>query len=88
MIHIINNYYAVPNNMGFTVVQDKGKVDKDGNKLNTIIGYCGNIEEVCHLAYNVAAGEKVAERDMELSEAIQIMKDTKQMIHKALEGLT
>lgn len=68
-------------------MQDKGKFDKDGNKLNTTIGYCGDIAEVCWLAYKVAAGEKVAERDMELAEAIQIMKETKEMIYKALEGL-
>ena len=87
MIHIISNYYADPNNTGFTLVQDKGKVDQKGNMLKTTIGYCGDIAEVCWLAYKVAAGEKIAERDMEFSEAIQIMKETKEEIYKALEGL-
>lgn len=88
MIHIISNYYAIPNNTGFTLVQDKGKVDKDGKEIYATIGYCGDIAEVCWLAYKVAAGERIAERDMELSEAIQVMKETKEMIHNALEGLT
>lgn len=32
MIHLIENYYADPNNMGFTLVIDKGRKDKDGKK--------------------------------------------------------
>lgn len=87
MIHIIDNYYAVPNNMGFTLIQDKGKLDKDGNKICTTIGYCGDIAEVCWLAYKAVAGEKIGKRDMEFAEAIQVMKETKEMIHKILEGL-
>lgn len=28
MIHLIDNYYALDNNMGFTLAQDKGKTDR------------------------------------------------------------
>lgn len=85
MIHIIDSIYAIPNNMGFTVVRKK---DKEDSKTPVTIGYCGDLEEACHLAYKSAVSEKTIGKNMELSGAIQIMKDTKQMIHKALEGLT
>ena len=31
MVHLIENYYALTNNMGFTLAVDKGKTDKEGN---------------------------------------------------------
>ena len=39
MVHLIENYYALPNNMGFTLAVDKGKTDKEGNKIYDTIGY-------------------------------------------------
>ena len=45
MVHLIENYYALPNNMGFTLAVDKGKTDKEGNKIYDTIGYCGSFEE-------------------------------------------
>lgn len=32
MVHLIKNYFAIPNNMGFTLVTDKGRTDKEGKK--------------------------------------------------------
>lgn len=49
MIHLIENYYAIPNNMGFTLAIDKGKTDKEGNKTYDTIGYCGSFEETISL---------------------------------------
>ena len=49
MIHLIENYYADPNNMGFTLVIDKGRKDKDGKTLYDTVGYCGSFEEVIYL---------------------------------------
>lgn len=49
MVHLIENYYAIPNNMGFTLAVDKGKTDKDGNKIYDTIGYCGSFEEAVSL---------------------------------------
>ena len=39
MVHLIENYYALTNNMGFTLAVDKGKTDKEGNKIYDTIGY-------------------------------------------------
>ena len=49
MVHLIENYYALPNNMGFTLAVDKGKTDKEGNKIYDTIGYCGSFEETVSL---------------------------------------
>ena len=49
MVHLIENYYAIPNNMGFTLAVDKGKTDKEGNKTYDTIGYCGSFEETVSL---------------------------------------
>lgn len=83
MIHITKNYYAKPDgDIGFNLVQKRK--DKNGNDTYSILGYCGNIEEVVRLAYRHLTGKICAERDMELKEAIQIMKDTREMIREAL----
>lgn len=37
MIHLIENYYADPNNMGFTLVIDKGRKDKDGKTVKEFL---------------------------------------------------
>ena len=33
MLHLIENYYAIPNNMGFTLAHDKGRTDNEGNPI-------------------------------------------------------
>ena len=44
MIHLIKNYYADPNNMGFTLLEQKKTKDKDDNPTYNTIGYCGSLE--------------------------------------------
>lgn len=85
MIHITKDYYAKPDgNTGFNLVQKRKEKDKNGNDTYAILGYCGNIEEVVRLAYRHLTGKICAEKEMELKEAIQIMRDTREMICKAL----
>lgn len=86
MIHIIGDYYAKPNNMGFTVLKKKG-LNKKGQQTYLTVGYCGNMSEVCWLVYQAAVGDRLQERDTELKEAIEIMKETRDMIYKQLEVL-
>lgn len=45
MVHLIKNYFAIPNNMGFTLVIDKGRTDKEGKKFMRQSDTAG-IEEV------------------------------------------
>lgn len=88
MVHIIDDYYAEPNNLGFTVIEKKQVKKKDSDELKEVtstVGYCGNLQEVCWLVTRARTNEKCSERDMELKEVIAIMKQTKNMIMKALE---
>lgn len=84
MIHICEDIWAKPTSMGFDLVQLRPEKDKNGNDKYTVLGYCGNIEEVCWLAYKHISGARCAKEKIELKEAIQIMKDTREMIRKAL----
>lgn len=87
MIHLIDNYYALDNNMGFTLAQDKGRTDKDGKKLYETIGYCGNIEEVIFLLKRKVPSDKLKGDLYELSEALTVIRETTEEIKKAMEGL-
>lgn len=87
MIHLIENYYADPNNMGFTLVIDKGRKDKDGKALYDTVGYCGNFEEVIYLLKRKVVNDRLKEEPMELKEALQVIKDTTREITEAMEGV-
>ena len=87
MIHQIDNYYALDNNMGFTLAQDKGRTDKDGNRLYDTIGYCGNIEEVIFLLKRKVPSDRLKGDLYELSEALTVIRETTEEIKKAMGGL-
>ena len=87
MIHLIENYYADPNNMGFTLVIDKGRKDKDGKALYDTMGYCGGFEEVIYLLKRKVVNDRLKEEPMELKEALQVIKDTTREITGAMAGV-
>ena len=87
MIHLIENYYALPNNMGFTLTLDKGRKDKNGEKLYDTIGYCGNFEEVVYLLKRRVVADRLKEKSMELDEALQVIRDTTMEITDAMKGV-
>ena len=73
MTHLIENFYAKSSSMGFDLVQDKGRLDKNGNKLYDTIGYCGNFEEVALLLKRKAVDLRLSNGDTELSEACTVI---------------
>lgn len=85
MIHLIENYYAIPNNMGFTLSVDKGKTDKEGNKTYDTIGYCGSFEETISLLRRKVVDQCLQNGLYELSEALEIIKVTAEEIKAAIE---
>lgn len=85
MIHLIENYYADPNNMGFTLVIDKGRKDKDGKALYDTVGYCGSFEEVIYLLKRKVVNDRLKEEAMELREALQVIRDTTREITEAMK---
>lgn len=87
MIHLIENYYALPNNMGFTLLKGKGRKDKEGNPVYETMGYCGNFEEVIHLLKRRVVSDRLSEESMELAEALQVIRDTTREITDAMKGV-
>ena len=88
MIHLIENYYADPNNMGFTLVIDKGRKDKDGKALYDTVGYCGSFEEVIYLLKRKVVNDRLKEESMELREALQVIRDATREITEAMKEVS
>lgn len=88
MIHIQDDYYAKPDSIGFSLVKKTERVNKKGETIFTTIGYCGDIYEVCWLAYRTIAGEKLSKVDCELKEAILILQETKNNLERVLGGFS
>ena len=84
MVHLIENYYALPNNMGFTLAVDKGKTDKEGNKIYDTIGYCGSFEETRSLPRRKVAAQPPHQGPYDLSEALEIIQATAEEIKEAI----
>lgn len=87
MIHIIDDYYALSNNYGYTAVRMTGKTGKKGEKLYITLGYCGTLKEVLTLVLKDKAHERMIEGSMELSEALAYIREQTDRITKALEGI-
>lgn len=87
MIHLIKNYYADPNNMGFTLLEQKKSKDKDGNPTYNTIGYCGSFEEVIFLLKRKVVDQKLKSRSMELSEALAVIRETTEEIKNEINGV-
>lgn len=84
MVHLIENYYAIPNNMGFTLAVDKGKTDKEGNKTYDTIGYCGSFEETISLLRRKVVDQRLQNGLHELSEALTVIENVKEEIKAAI----
>lgn len=88
MIHLIKNYYAIPNNMGFTLAVDKGRKNQDGTKAYDTIGYCGSFEEVLFLLKRKVVDRRLKSGSYELSEALDVIRETSKEIRLAIDGKT
>jgi len=84
MVHLIENYYALTNNMGFTLAVDKGKTDKDGNKIYDTVGYCGSFEETVSLLRRKVVDQRLQNGSYELSEALAVIENVKEEIKAAI----
>lgn len=88
MIHLIENYYAEPNNMGFTLMKIEKKKDEEGNPKESIatLGYCGNFENTVFLLKRKMVDQRLKRGSMELSEALEVIRNTTEEIKQAIEG--
>lgn len=86
MVHIYGKYYAKVYEHGYILVKDNGKNDKGETKWLDL-GYYGTLEAVVNGAYNHYVKDKLSKTAVELKEALDFMKETREMFRKALEGL-
>lgn len=83
MIHLLGNYYAKPDILEYTLLLDREKKDKAGNQVYTTLGHCGSLQETQQLLQRKLVRERVSEHDMELSEALRLIKDETNKIIEA-----
>ena len=86
MIHIYGKYYAKVYEHGYILMKDNGKYDKGETKWLDL-GYYGTLEDVVYGAYSHYVKDKLSKTAVELKEALDFMKETREMFRKALEGL-
>lgn len=87
MIHIIDDYYALSNNYGYTAIRNAGKVDKKGNPVYVTLGYCGNLKEVLQLVIKDKVHSRVSMEDMELEQALEHIREQTDRVMDALKGI-
>ena len=88
MVHIIGDYYTDVNPCGgFIVKKDLHKIDKKtGDTLYDTVGYYPNMEQAIEIGVVRRLSEDMIDgKDMELSEAVKIIKSVGDMIVKKLE---
>lgn len=87
MLHVIDNYYAISNNYGYTVARDTGRKDKDENPVYTTLGYVGGLKEVLELVCKDSLHSRITEGDMELKQALEFVREQTDRVLKAMVGV-
>lgn len=87
MLYVADNYCAISNNYGYTVVRDTGKKDKKESPVYTTLGYVGTIKEVVELVCKDKLHNRITEGDMELKQVLEFIKEQTDRMEKALRGV-
>lgn len=87
MLHIIDGYWAQPNNYGYTVIRDAGRLNRSNNPVRITLGYVGSLEEVLELVKKDMLHNHIKEESMELDEALRLIREQTNRILKAMVGI-
>lgn len=87
MLHIIDGYWAQPNNHGYTVIRDAGRLNRNNNPVRITLGYVGSLEEVLELVKKDMLHNHIREESMELNEAMRLIREQTDRILKAMVGI-
>lgn len=87
MLHIIDGYWAQPNNYGYTVIRDAGRLNRNNNPVRITLGYVGSLEEVLELVKKDMLHNHIKEESMELDEALRLIREQADRILKAMVGI-
>lgn len=87
MLHMIDGYWAQPNNYGYTVIRDAGRLNRNNNPVRITLGYVGSLEEVLELVKKDMLHNHIREESMELDEALRLIREQTDRILKAMVGI-
>lgn len=87
MLHIIDGYWAQPNNYGYTVIRDAGRLNKNNDPVRITLGYVGSLEEVLELVKKDMLHRRIELEDVELNEALRFVKEQTDRILMAMMGI-
>ena len=87
MLQIIDGYWAQPNNYGYTVIRDAGRLNRNNNPVRITLGYVGSLEEVLELVKKDMLHNHIKEESMELDEALRLIREQTDRILKAMVGI-
>lgn len=87
MLHIIDGYWAQPNNYGYTVIRDAGRLNKNNDPVRITLGYVGSLEEVLELVKKDMLHNHIKDESMELNEALRLIREQTNRILKAMVGI-
>lgn len=87
MIHLIGKYYMEVDERNYTVVKEKEKPDKNGNKTYGHVGHCSSCLDAMRLLQRRVVADKLKDSDMELSEALMIIREQTKIVADAMRGI-
>lgn len=87
MIHLIGKYYMEVDERNYTVVKEKDKLDKNGNKTYTHVGYCSSCLDAMKLLQRTVVADRLKGADMSLSQALEAIREQTKIVEDAMNGI-
>ena len=85
MLHIIDDYYAKGDTLGYTVMRQK-ESKKTGDIIYSTLGYCTSLVECIDIVIKDSTQEKInGEGVIELVEALEFIKYQRRRIEEAIK---
>lgn len=85
MLHIIDDYYAKGDTLGYTVAKRK-ESKKTGEIFYTTLGYCTSLVECINIVIKDSTQEKInGEEVIELVEALEFIKCQRRKVEEAIK---
>lgn len=86
MIKITGDYVILVNEDEYTAAIDKHKVDKKGTHVYKVLGYYSSLNNALKGAYNHMLKAGLMEKDLNLSEAIEIVQNVTKELNDKIDG--
>ena len=85
MLHIIDDYYAKGDTLGYTVMRQK-ESKKTGDIIYSTLGYCTSLVECIDIVIKDSTQEKISGKEViELVEALEFIKRQRRKVEEAIK---